>query len=120
MPSAGQTTDEATIVAVHVKVGDAVKRVAKGTAAVAGAAVAAQREHMAAQRAEREEKAAAKRAAAEKTSEAAASMADAVTSAAASDADAATRYFTYEGGTEAGASGAKAAGTVSGQDKPEA
>ena len=25
MPSAGQTTDEATIVAVHVKVGDAVK-----------------------------------------------------------------------------------------------
>ena len=26
MPSAGQTTDEATIVAVHVKVGDAVKR----------------------------------------------------------------------------------------------
>ena len=26
MPSAGQTTDEATIVAVHVMVGDAVKR----------------------------------------------------------------------------------------------
>ena len=26
MPTAGQTTDEATIVAVHVKVGDAIKR----------------------------------------------------------------------------------------------
>ena len=26
MPSAGQTTDEATIVAVHVKVGDTIKR----------------------------------------------------------------------------------------------
>ena len=96
------------------------KSVAKGTAAVAGAAVADQREHMAEQRAEREEKAAAKRAAAEKTSEAAASMTDAVMTAAASDADAATRYFTYEGGAEAAPAGAKAADSVSDQDKPEA
>ena len=50
--------------AADATMGDAVKSVAKGTAAVAGAAVADQREHMAEQRAEREEKAAAKRAAA--------------------------------------------------------
>ena len=106
--------------AADATVGDAVKSVAKGTAAVAGAAVADQREHMAEQRAEREEKAAAKRAAAEKTSEAAASMTDAVMTAAASDADAATRYFTYEGGAEAAPAGAKAADSVSDQDKPEA
>ena len=106
--------------AADATVGDAVKSVAKGTAAVAGAAVADQREHMAEQRAEREEKAAAKRAAAEKTSEAAASMTDAVMTAAASDADAATRYSTYEGGAEAAPAGAKAADSVSDQDKPEA
>ena len=101
--------------AAEAKVTDAVKSVVKGSAAVAGAAVSDQREHMAEQRAEREEKAAAKRAAAEKTSEAAASMADAVTTAATSDADAAERYFTYEN-----EQGSEAAGATSDQAKSEA